>query len=155
MAEELQYCNSQAAGRLGAGAHSLGRVLVQIWQVNCGLQWAQIRFPGIEETSIGIHCRKRHGGLNRKKHRNEKPFRRWIYKNTKSIIYFTGSFAAFSQQQKLDEEIKKMDENHKVLQEPRGDLGMLSRWWLLYDRADLQSFSQHWRDPWRQWIENG
>ena len=120
-----------------------------------GLQWPQIRFPGIEETSIGIHCRKRHGGLNRKKHRNEKPFRRWIYKNTKSIIYFTGSFAAFSQQQKLDEEIKKMDENHKVLQEPRGDLGMLSRWWLLYDRADLQSFSQHWRDPWRQWIENG
>ena len=92
-----------------------------------GLQWPQIRFPGIEETSNGIHCRKRHGGLNRKKHRNEKPFRRWIYKNTKSIIYFTGSFAAFSQQQKLDEEIKKMDENHKVLQEPRGDLGMLSR----------------------------
>ena len=68
-----------------------------------------------------------HGCLNGKKHRNEKPFRRWIYKNTKSIIYFTGSFAAFSQQQKLDEEIKKMDENHKVLQEPRGDLGMLSR----------------------------
>ena len=60
-----------------------------------GLQWPQIRFPGIEETSNGIHCRKRHGGLNRKKHRNEKPFRRWIYKNTKSIIYFTGSFAAF------------------------------------------------------------
>ena len=42
-------------------------------------------------------------------------------------MYFTGSFDAFSQQQKLDEEIKKMDENHKVLQEPRGDLGMLSR----------------------------
>ena len=151
----VPWSGCQAAGRLGAGAHSLGRVLVQIWQVNCGLQWPEIRFPGIEETSIGIHCRKRHGGLNRKKHRNEKPFRRWIYKNTKSIIYFTGSFAAFSQQQKLDEEIKKMDENHKVLQEPRGDLGMLSRWWLLYDRADLQSFSQHWRDPWRQWIENG
>ena len=25
-------------------------------------------------------CRKRHGSLNGKKHRNEKPFRRWIYK---------------------------------------------------------------------------
>ena len=91
----VPWSGCQAAGRLGAGAHSLGRVLVQIWQVNCGLQWPQIRFPGIEETSNGIHCRKRHGGLNRKKHRNEKPFRRWIYKNTKSIIYFTGSFAAF------------------------------------------------------------
>ena len=57
--------------RLGAGAHSLGRVLVQIWQVNRGLQWETFRFHGIEETIIGIRCRKRHGCLNGKKHRNE------------------------------------------------------------------------------------
>ena len=45
-----------------------------------GLQWKTFRFHGIEETIIGIRCRKRHGCLNRKKHRNEKPFRRIKYK---------------------------------------------------------------------------
>ena len=47
----VPWSGCQAAGRLGAGAHSLGRVLVQIWQVNllsCAIQ----SFLGISDEAL-------------------------------------------------------------------------------------------------------
>ena len=73
-------CSCPGAARRETGGDRLQQ---RVWAGSParGLQWETFRFHGIEETIIGIRCRKRHGCLNRKKHRNEKPFRRIKYKS--------------------------------------------------------------------------